>query len=186
MDFQVNLTSRRALLRWRPSHTQLSTLLDHLSQAGYPAQPYDRQRQETQRRAESRRQLRRLAVAGFGMMQIMMFAVALYAGDYQDMTAATRSFLRWTSLLVALPVVFYSAMPFFISAWQSIRNRRLNMDITVSIAIGSAFCASAWATVSNQGEVYFDSVAMFTFLLLLGRYLELNARATKPLQRPTV
>jgi len=175
-DFQVNLSTRRGQLVWDPAQTPLSQLLNRLAEVGYPAYPYDVRAQEDRYRQERNRALRRLAVAGFGMMQIMMLAVALYAGDFYDMDADMRSFLRWVSLLVALPVVFYSAQPFFRNAWSSLKNRQLGMDVPVSLAIGGAFLASCWATLQGGGEVYFDSVCMFTFLLLLGRFLEMGAR----------
>jgi Cu2+-exporting ATPase len=87
-----------------------------------------------------------------------------------------RDFLRWVSLLLTTPIVFYSAQPFFTSAWRDLRIRRLGMDVPVSLAIGSAWAASTWATFRGSGEVYFDSVCMFTFFLLLGRFLEQRAR----------
>ncbi|MDX1605681.1 MAG: heavy metal translocating P-type ATPase [Candidatus Competibacterales bacterium] len=176
VEFEVNLTTRRARLVWDPARTALSRLLQRLGALGHPAWPYDSRRQEARARRERNRMLCRLAVAGLGMMQVMMFAVALYAGAYQDMDADMRQFLRWMSLLVATPVVLYSAQPFFLNAWSGLRHRQLGMDVPVAIAIGGAYLASLWATFTGAGEVYFDSVTMFTFLLLLGRFLEMNAR----------
>ena len=175
-DFQVNLSTRRAQLVWNPTQIKLSAVLQKLAQIGYPAYPYDARQQEDRYRRERNRALRRLAVAGFGMMQIMMLAIALYAGDFYDMDEAMRGFLRWVSLFVALPVVFYAAQPFFLNAWNGLKNGQLGMDVPVSLAIGGAFLASCWATIQGGGEVYFDSVSMFTFFLLLGRFLEMGAR----------
>jgi Cu2+-exporting ATPase len=110
------------------------------------------------------------------MMQVMMLAVALYSGADEGMDPALRTFLRWVSLLLTLPVVVYSAKSFFTSAWRDLKRRQLGMDVPVSIAIGSAFLASAWATVTDSGDIYFDSVTMFTFFLLAGRFLEMGAR----------
>ena len=109
-------------------------------------------------------------------MQVMMLAVAMYAGDYHGMEEGLRSFMRWVSALIALPVVMYSARPFFVAALGDLRRRQLGMDVPVSLAIGGAYLASLWATAAGSGEVYFDSVAMFTFFLLSGRYLEMGAR----------
>ena len=175
-DLQVNLSTRRAQLVWDPQQIRLSQILNRLAEIGYPAYPYDVRTQENRYRQERNRALRRLAVAGFGMMQIMMLAVAMYAGTFHDMDDTMRGFLRWMSLLVAVPVVLYSAQPFFANAWSGLKNRQLGMDVPVSLAIGGAFLASCWATVQGGGEVYFDSVSMFTFLLLLGRFLEMGAR----------
>lgn len=176
IEFDVNLTTRRARMVWDPSRVRLSELLTRLNSIGYPAWPYDPRQQEQRSRRERNRALTRIAVAGFGMMQVMMFAIALYAGVYQDMDAATRDFLRWMSLIVATPVVFYSAVPFFINAWKGLRQGQLVMDLPVATAVGAGYVVSCWVTVHGGHEVYFDSIVMFTFLLLLGRFLEMNAR----------
>ena len=110
------------------------------------------------------------------MMQVMMVAAAMYIGAVSDMDLQMRNFLRWISLVMTVPVVFYSARVFFQSAWRDLRRGRFGMDVPVSIGIGIAFTASVWATLTGGGEVYFDSVTMFTFFLLTGRYLEMNAR----------
>ena len=176
-DFQINLTTRRAVVIWDPQQTQLSAILQSLADIGYPAYPYDREQQESQHKKERHTMLKRLAVAGFGMMQVMMFAVALYAGDFQDMETGIRDFIRWMSLLIAIPVVLYAAQPFFRNAWAGLKRGQPGMDVPVALAIGGAFLASCHATISGSGEVYFDSVSMFTFLLLLGRFLEMSVRA---------
>ena len=120
--------------------------------------------------------LRRLAVAGLCSMQVMMLAVGLYAGDYQGMDDWIREFLRWICLILTVPVVAYSAVPFFSAAWRDLRRRQLGMDVPVSLAIVTAFAASLWYTVQGGGEVYYDSVTMFVFFLLTGRFLEMAAR----------
>lgn len=176
LDFQVNYATHRARVTWDNSRIRLSDILEAISAIGYHAHPFDPGRQEQVYKQERSRALRRLAVAGLGMVQVMMLAVALYAGDYQGMGADLRRFLRWVSLLLATPVVLYSAQPFFASAWRDLRRRQLGMDVPVSLAIAAAFTASAAATALGTGEVYFDSVTMFTFFLLAGRFLEMGAR----------
>ena len=153
-----------------------SPLAEAISAIGYHAHPFDPGRQEQVYKDEKTRALRRLAVAGLAMVQVMMLAVALYAGDYEGMSDSLRNFLRWVSLLLTTPVILYAARPFFASAWRDLRRRQLGMDVPVSLAIGAAFIASAWATVTGHGEIYFDSVTMFTFFLLAGRFLEMGAR----------
>jgi len=176
LDFQVNYATHRARVMWDNSRIRLSDILEAISAIGYHAHPFDPGRQEQLYKEEKKRALRRLAVAGLGMAQVMMLAVALYGGDYEGMDAGLRNFLRWVSLLLATPVVFYSARPFFTSAWRDLRRRQLGMDVPVSLAIGAAYAASALATVQGAGEIYFDSVTMFTFFLLAGRFLEMGAR----------
>jgi Cu2+-exporting ATPase len=115
-------------------------------------------------------------VAGFGMMQVMMYAVPVYLAGDGEMTPAVEQLMRWASLVLTLPVVLYSAAPFFRNAWRDLRLRRVGMDVPVALGVGAAFAASVWATLTAGGEVYFDSVTMFVFFLLSGRFLEMTAR----------
>ena len=172
----VNPTSHRAQISWTADAVRLSQLLAAVAQIGYRAHPYRPDEQELLLQRETRSALRRLGVAGLGTMQVMMFAVALYAGAFQGIEREYRELLRWVSFVVASAVVFYSARPFFVSAWRDLRGRRAGMDVPVALAIGGAYAASGWATLRQTGEVYFESVCMFTFFLLLGRFLEMRAR----------
>ncbi|MDD5393011.1 MAG: heavy metal translocating P-type ATPase [Thiothrix sp.] len=176
LEFRINYSTHRATLKWDNSIIHLSDVLKAISEIGYHAHPFDPGRLESLQKKEKSVALRRIAVAGLGMMQVMMIAVAMYIGAVSDMDTGMRDFLRWISLIMTTPVVFYSSQVFFTSAWRDLRRRRFGMDVPVSLAIGIAFSASVWATVTGGGEVYFDSVSMFTFLLLSGRYLEMAAR----------
>ncbi|MGD2073700.1 MAG: heavy metal translocating P-type ATPase metal-binding domain-containing protein, partial [Gammaproteobacteria bacterium] len=168
LDFSVNYATHRARVRWDNQRIRLSQILEAIGAIGYHAHPFDPGRQEQVYRQEKTRALRRLAVAGLAMVQVMMLAVALYAGEYEGMSDNLRHFLRWVSLLLTTPVILYSARPFFTSARRDLRRRQAGMDLPVSLAIGAAFVASAWATVTGRGDIYFDSVTMFTFFLLAG------------------
>jgi Cu2+-exporting ATPase len=168
----VNASTHRCTLVWSPSVAPLSDLLKSLVHIGYKPRPATDDQQQDFFKKENRLALFRLGVAGFGMMQAMMVAVGIYFGA----TDTWLEFLRWLSMLVATPVVFFSASPFFKAAWRSIKSKQLIMDVPVALAIGLAYIASAWATITNTGEVYFESVSMFAFFLLLGRYIEQRAR----------
>lgn len=176
LDFRINYSTHRATLKWDNERLHLSAVLQAISEIGYHAHPFDPGRLESLQKKEKSIALRRIAVAGLGMMQVMMVAVSMYIGAVSDMDTGMRDFLRWISLIMTTPVVFYSAQVFFSSAWRDLRRGRFGMDVPVSLAIGVAFSASVWATLTGQGEVYFDSVSMFTFFLLTGRYLEMAAR----------
>ncbi len=93
-----------------------------------------------------------------------------------DMSADIEAMMRWASMVLTLPVVVYSAAPFFRNAWRDLRLLRVGMDVPVALGVGAAFAASVWATVTASGEVYFDSVTMFVFFLLGGRFVEMRAR----------
>ncbi len=172
---EINYATHRARVRWDSRVTRLSSLLEAIAAIGYHAHPYDVTKSEELSQRERRQALWRVFVAGFGMMQVMMYAVPVYLAD-GDMTPDIEQLMRWASLILTLPVVVYSAAPFFIRAWRDIRLLRVGMDVPVALGVGSAFAASCWATLTGAGEVYFDSVTMFVFFLLGGRYLEMIAR----------
>ena len=176
LSFSVNHTTSRARLVWDASQAALSDLLIAIYQLGYSAKPYHADEAEQALKAENRSTLVRLAVAGIGSFQSMMLAFPLYFELVNDVSADFIDFFRWFSLLVATPVVFYSARPFFSNAFRDVQSRHLTMDVPVATAIGLAYAASAWVTVVGGEEVYFESVCMFTFFLLLGRYIETRAR----------
>jgi Cu2+-exporting ATPase len=171
----VNFTSLRARLRWDPRQTRLSTILAAISEVGYRAYPYERERAEQLRRRERNLALWRLFIAGFGMMQVMMYLIPVYLAA-GDMTADVEQLMRLASLILTAPVVLFSAAPFFAGAWRDLRNGRPGMDVPVALGIGAAFAASLLATWRGSGAVYFDSVTMFVFLLLAARYFEMMAR----------
>lgn len=172
----VNYATRRARVRWDERQARLSDILAAIQAIGYRAYPYDAERMEQVATRERRSALWRLFVAGFGMMQVMMYAVPAYIAGEGDMTPDVEQLLRWASLILTVPVMFYSSAPFFLRAWRDVRLRRLGMDVPVALGVGAAFLASCWATLTGGGEVYFDSVTMFVFFLLSGRYLEMVAR----------
>jgi Cu2+-exporting ATPase len=171
----INYASRRARVRWDESRIKLSDILRAVAAIGYRAYPYDAAKNEEISRNERRGAMWRLWVAGFGMMQVMMYAYPVYIAD-GDMSADIESLMRWASLILTIPVVFYSSAPFFRNAWRDLKLKRVGMDVPVALGVGLAFAASCWATFIQGGEVYFDSVTMFVFFLLGGRYLEMTAR----------
>ncbi len=167
----INSVTRHAQVVWR-GDTPISQLMEQLDRIGYPSKPLSSVNQADDMVKAQRVDLMRIAIAGFAMMQVGMVAAALYLGaDDQWLTL-----FRWVSLLVATPVVFFSAKPFFVAAWRSLKVGHLIMDVPVAIAIALAYAASVWATIAQTGEIYFDSIAMFTFFLLIGRYLEKRLR----------
>ena len=172
----INYATRRARVRWDERRVRLSDVLAAVAAIGYRAHPYDAARNEALAKKEQRDALWRVFVAGFGMMQVMMYAIPVYMAADGDMTADVELLMRWASLILTLPVVLYSSAPFFRNAWRDLRFFRVGMDVPVALGVGAAFIASVWATITASGEVYFDSVTMFVFFLLGGRYFEMRAR----------
>lgn len=172
----VNLAQSRLDVTFDDSTLTTSTLFGLIASLGYDVKPWHSGERRVRAEAEHRRDARRLGVAGLGMMQVGMFAIALHAGELQGIAEQYRDLLRWVSLGVTTFVVLFSARGFFESAWRHLRVGALVMDLPVALAIGLAWIASAWATVAGRGDVYFDSVVMFTFLLLLARSAEQRMR----------
>jgi Cu2+-exporting ATPase len=173
---EINFTTHRARVRWDNRQVQLSQILEAVQEIGYLAHPFDTSRQEELFRKERNMAIRRLAIAGLGMMQVMMYAIPVYLAGEGTMTRDIQALMQFASLLLTTPVVFYSAWPFFQGAWRDLKLGRAGMDVPVALGVGAAYAASIYAAFTGQGEVYFDSVTMFVFFLLTGRFLEMNAR----------
>lgn len=172
----ANLGTRAVHVRFEPGTASLAGIVRALHDVGYRARPRRPDVLAEHRLAEHRRALLRLGVSGLGAMNVMTYAVALYAGAFVGMEARYETLFRWVSWLVATPVLLIACEPFFRAAWRDLRSRSPGMDVPIALAIGGAYAASAWATWSGKGEVYFDSVCMFAFFLTLGRSIEMWVR----------
>jgi Cu2+-exporting ATPase len=172
----VNPVTTRTDIQWNPARIRLSQILGQIARLGFTPYPHTEDEVERIAADERRKSLKRLIVAGLGMMQVATYAVALYAGAFQGMDPSIEQFLRLISLLVATPIVLYSGAPFFRGAWRDLQARNPGMDVPVALAIGAAYAASVWNTLIGHGEVYFDSATMFVFLLSIARHLEMVGR----------
>jgi len=180
----VNYSSQRARVRWNEAQIKLSEILAEINKIGYHAHPFSAQQQDAMRQQQRKADFKRLAVAGLSAGQVMMIAVVLYAGPNQGLEFATAQLFKWFSLVLTIPAISYAAWPFYRSAWRSIKNKQIGMDVPISLGIVTGFAGSVWATLNgqinnqltHQGAVYFDTLTMLIFFLLGTRYLERNAR----------
>jgi Cu2+-exporting ATPase len=175
-DIGVNAQARRARIEYDASMISLAGIVEAFARIGYRALPLDRAALDDTRYRETRDAQKRLAVAGFGAMQAMMYASALWFGAFDGVDVATRDFFRWLTLLVATPVVLYSAAPFFAGAKRLLGARHLGMDVPVALAVALIYSGSVIEVVTGGPDVWFESVSMFVFFLCVGRYLEMRAR----------
>ncbi|QKE63127.1 cadmium-translocating P-type ATPase [Aquipseudomonas campi] len=175
-EARLNLSNHRLTLRWADSLLPLSQLLKELRSIGYAGHPWQDDAASTRLAAENRKSLRQIGVAGLLWMQVMMAAMATWPEFNVDLSPELDKILRWTSLFLTTPIVFYCCGQFFRGALRDLRTRHLTMDVSVSLAIGGAYVAGIWSTVTGIGELYFDAVGMFALFLLAGRYLERRAR----------
>lgn len=172
----VNVAARRATISWSESELKLSNIIRQIEKIGYHALPFQQDEHEASFQSENRTYLRRLGLAGLMTMQVMMLAIGLYFGLFGYIEKQTEQYFHWVSLILTTPVVFYSGAGFYQSAINALKNRTVNMDVSVSLAILGTFVSSGWATVTDTGQIYFESVCMFVFLLLISRYVEQRSR----------
>jgi len=177
---EVSAATRRARVVWHPGQVRPSQWVEAVHKAGYRAMPAMDAFARAQRQRESRRALWRWLVAGFCMMQVMMYAWPAYVALPGDLTGEMEQLLRWASWVITLPVMIFSCGPFFSSALRDVRLRRVSMDLPVALGMAITFVVSTAGTFDSAGifgkEVYYDSLTMFVFFLLTGRWLELRLR----------
>jgi Cu2+-exporting ATPase len=171
LSAQVNLSSKRLKLHWDNRQIKLSQVLGQLADIGYAAVPYDPEVAEGRIRKQNRALLFRMAFAGFAMMNLLWVSIALYSGAADS---EFRGLFHWVGLALATPTLFYSGYPFLRGAWTGLRRLHLTMDLPIAIGALTTYCYSLYITLSQTavGEVYYDTVVNFMFVILVGRYLE--------------
>jgi Cu2+-exporting ATPase len=175
-DVRLNLTSAVAEITWSPGRTRLSTVARALDRLGYTPHIHRAAGVQEARRVEDRASLARLGVAAACAMNLMFLHGALYAGEYSGMASPYETFFRWLSFAVGVPVLFFSARPFFRTAIAGLRSRVVHIDLPVAIALTVTFAASAWNTVRGSGPIWFDSLAMLVAALLGARQIQRSAQ----------
>ncbi len=180
IDARVSAASHRAQIVWSAATVRPSVWLQAIQRAGYRALPANDVFALERRRLESRKALWRWLVAGLCMMQVMMYAYPAYVAHPGDLSSEMEQLLRWASWVLSLPVILFSCGPFFKSALRDLTAGRIGMDLPVSLGILITFGVSSAGTFEPHGifghEVFFDSLTMFVFFLLSGRWLELRLR----------
>ncbi len=176
----VSAAAQRGRIVWDEARTRPSRWMQALAGSGYRALPVHDVGAGARRQEDSRRMLWRLGVAAVCMMQVMMYAVPGYIAGPEVIGANTEQLLRWAQWVLSLPVMLFSCRPFFASAWRDLRGRRIGMDLPVALGMLITFVVSSLGTFEPAGpfghQVYFDSLTMFVFFLLAGRWLELRLR----------
>lgn len=175
-DIFVNLSTCRAHITFDLSSIKVSFILNELSKLGYKAYPYSYKDSEKVYKNEYNLELKKLIVAGIGMSQVMMLSASLYIGEGKDMHYMYWNFIRWINFFITTPVLIFSGWNIFISAFRGLLVKFIGMDFTISLSLILAYIASLINLVNVSGDVYFDSICMFIFFLLIGRFLEMRAR----------
>lgn len=172
---RLNLSTGKLAIETRAGAPATEDLISALDSLGYQAVLFDPGQALAGEEAEGRRLAKALGVAAFGAMNVMMFTVPVWAGA--DMGEGVRTFLYWAAAIVATPCALYAGMPFFESAWRSLRRGRANMDVPITIGVLLTLAVSFSETLQRGHEAYFDAAVSLLFLLLIGRYLDHQLRA---------
>ncbi|MBS0360861.1 MAG: cadmium-translocating P-type ATPase, partial [Proteobacteria bacterium] len=174
---RLNLTTHKLAVTFRPGKADPARIVRRLDRLGYAATPFDPAKAATERDREGRRLILALAVAGFGAMNTMMFSVPLWAGLFgQELGPGSRTLMMWLSGAVALPCALFAGLPFFQSAWRSLRAGRANMDVPISVGVLLTLGVSIQETLLHGRDAYFDAAVSLLFLLLVGRWLDHRLR----------
>lgn len=177
MTGRVNIGAKRLHLVWDTETVRESELLARVEALGYELRPFARSEAAEISKAEERRLMACMAVAGFSAANVMLISVAVWSGLFSDMGTATRGFMHWLSAMIALPAVVIAGRPFYESALNAVRHGGLNMDVPIALAVVTAACMSLYETVTNGEHVYFDASVTLLFFLLIGRFLDFRMRA---------
>lgn len=172
----VNVAERRALVTWDNQTLSLSGILNSLKKIGYQGLPFQPDVHEASYKKEQKAFLKKLGLAGIMTMQVMMLMAGLYFDLFGNIEADTRRYFYWVALVLTTPVVLYSGSVFYLGAMKALSARTVNMDVPVTIAILGTYIAGIKSTLLERGDVYFESICMFVFLLLLSRFLEHRSR----------
>ena len=177
---RVHAAAGLAQVEWDPQRLRPSALIAAVRGAGYDAAPDLAVDARALRQREQRLALWRWFVAAFCAMQVMMFAAPAYFAAPGEIAPDQQRLLHWASWLLTLPVLLFSAAPFFSGAARGLRQRRIGMDVPVALGIAVMFVASSGAAFDPGGvlghEVYFDSLTMFVAFLLGARWFDARAR----------
>lgn len=175
---RVSMSKKRAVVVWSPELTRPSSILSAIQALGYSASPASHNENQLNATAKNRAAFWRWLVAGFCMMQVMMYASPSYFTKAGDITSDISHLLNWAAWLLSLPVLLFSSRTFFSNAIRDLKLRQISMDLPVALGIGITFMVSSAATFDPSGwwgnVVYFDSLTMFVFFLLSARLIEVK------------
>jgi len=169
---RLNFTTRRLSTEWTAPDCDPTPAIETLERLGYRVAPFTSDRSESDEDRRTKWLLRCLAVSGFAAINVMLLSISVWAGNVTDITPETRDLFHWLSALIALPAAGFSGQPFFFSAANALRERRMNMDVPISIGISLALGMSVYETAHHAEHAYFDSALMLIFFLLSGRVLD--------------
>jgi len=175
LDIKVNLANKRLFIRWNNTQTKISNIIQHLGSIGYAATPFNPETAEGVIQKQNRALLLRMAFAAFSMMNLLWISIALYSGADQG---EFKALFQWVGFMLATPTLLYSGWPFLKGAYTGLKHLNLSMDVPIAIGAVTTYSYSVFVTISGSstGEVYYDTVVNFIFVILVGRFLEAKSK----------
>lgn len=168
---QVNFPEKTVRITFTNTENSLKTLVTLLSKIGY--EPYisldDSDKKE---KSKDRSLIYKLGIAGFAFGNVMFLSLPEYFENQDFWLDQFKPLFRWLMFAFALPVVFYSASGYFISAYKGLRSKILNIDIPIALGIVALFVRSTLDIVMDWGTGFFDSLTGLLFFLLLGKFFQ--------------
>ncbi|WP_438993365.1 heavy metal translocating P-type ATPase [Pseudemcibacter sp.] len=175
---RVNLSTQRLAVEWKEAVEDTlqnsEEVISALEKIGFKAFPFKTTNAQLEGDKVGKSLLKAMAVAGFAAANVMLLSVAFWDGG--EMNESTRSLMHWVSALIVLPAATYAGMPFYKSAWNALKGRRLNMDVPISLAVILTCGMSLFQTYLKATETYYDAAVMLLFFLLIGRFLDQKMR----------
>lgn len=175
---RVNLSTQRLAVEWKEAVEDTlqnsEEVISALEKIGFKAFPFKTTNAQLEGDKVGKSLLKAMAVAGFAAANVMLLSVAVWDGG--EMNESTRSLMHWVSALIVLPAATYAGMPFYKSAWNALKGRRLNMDVPISLAVILTCGMSLFQTYLKATETYYDAAVMLLFFLLIGRFLDQKMR----------
>ncbi|EQA61179.1 heavy metal translocating P-type ATPase [Leptospira alexanderi] len=176
LETRINFATGRMKLVYDRNRIDLNKIFSLIRNIGYEPALYSPLKAETKAGLFSKDLFLRMAVAGFSWGNIMLFSVGLYTGYFSGIEVEFKRLFHFVSWVFATPVYIYSGYPFYKGSVESIKRRMLSMDILLFLGVSLAYFYSAYVTLSDKGEVYFDSVCTIYFFVLIGKFLESTIR----------
>ncbi len=173
---QLNFQQQFLTVSWDNTLLTISKIMKAIADIGYTPHPYQTNTVKELQQAESKKLLKQIGITGILMMQIGMFSIGIYAGEFFGISAEYKKLLSMFSLIFSIPLLYFSALPFFTAALIRLKHRKLSIDVSISIAIIGLYGSSVYSVIHQTGEFYFDSIAMFCLFILIARYIEKQSR----------
>ncbi len=168
----VNFVKKELTVTFKNNIISLRQLVELLVSINYIPHISLENIDKTKNTKTNRSLLIKIGIAGFAFGNTMLFSFPEYLPGSETIDFNYKTFFGTMNILLALPVFFYCANDYLLSAWKSIKNKIVNIDIPISIGLIAIFIESSYQIISSSGSGYMDSLAGLVFFLLIGKWYQ--------------